>query len=399
MAKRKKISLDGPPAVENLYILPDVSEFQALSQFPVSREQAFQLLNENYGSLSRSSVRNMLQSQGIKSSAFKSQFLAPLFKAIGPEGRRKFRDLRKSVFSKHSIQVRNTAEWLTVVDGLAEQSALKRFINNRVDAYLYERELSRKGREFNDSKEMANYLYGMYSDITNISDEVLKGMVGVYNGEVSPDSLLENDLEQLVRFTISARQDFYLALLATQPVATYFNSDVFPLFLAASNDNSNKSMVGSVLEWVRTELRFNTTASFNRFIAAPETEEVAPGTEKYIIESLEEDAKERAKDLVKKWRRSSCNCMCKSLSKCSHRGITLESIDLVCQRLNSRDNRLSEIDMSSIFIYAKVFDNLQAELVRSVLPDDNESRNYTATVKDEFRSNTARFSSYIDRFT
>ena len=55
--------------------------------------------------------------------------------------------------------------------------------------------------------------------------------------------------------------------------------------------------------------------------------------------------------------------------------------------------------MSSIFIYAKVFDNLQAELVRSVLPDDNESRNYTATVKDEFRSNTARFSSYIDRFT
>ena len=120
--------------------------------------------------------------------------------------------------------MRNTAEWLTVVDGLAEQSALKRFINNRVDAYLYERELSRKGREFNDSKEMANYLYGMYSDITNISDEVLKGMVGVYNGEVSPDSLLENDLEQLVRFTISARQDFYLALLATQPVATYFNS-------------------------------------------------------------------------------------------------------------------------------------------------------------------------------
>lgn len=203
----------------------------------------------------------------------------------------------------------------------------------------------------------------------------------------------------MVRFTISARQDFYLALLATQPVATYFNSDVFPLFLAASNDNSNKSMVGSVLEWVRTELRFNTTASFNRFIAAPETKEVAPGTEKYIIESLEEDAKERAKDLVKKWRRSSCNCMCKSLSKCSHRGITLESIDLVCQRLNSRDTRLSEIDMSSIFIYAKVFDNLQAELVRSVLPDDNESRNYTATVKDEFRSNTARFSSYIDRFS
>ena len=91
--------------------------------------------------------------------------------------------------------------------------------------------------------------------------------------------------------------------------------------------------------------------------------------------------------------------MCKSLSKCSHRGITLESIDLVCQRLNSRDTRLSEIDMSSIFIYAKVFDNLQAELVRSVLPDDNESRNYTATVKDEFRSNTARFSSYIDRFS
>ena len=135
------------------------------------------MLNENYGSLSRSSVRNMLQSQGIKSSAFKSQFLAPLFKAIGPEGRRKFRDLRKSVFSKHSIQVRNTAEWLTVVDGLAEQSALKRFINNRVDAYLYERELSRKGREFNDSKEMANYLYGMYSCLLYTSPSPRDGLL------------------------------------------------------------------------------------------------------------------------------------------------------------------------------------------------------------------------------
>ena len=58
MGKHKKVSLDGPSAIENLYILPDISEFVALSQSPVSREQVFQLLNENYGSLSQSSVRS-----------------------------------------------------------------------------------------------------------------------------------------------------------------------------------------------------------------------------------------------------------------------------------------------------------------------------------------------------
>jgi len=390
----KKISLERPPPVKDLWVLPDISEFATLMQFPVSEEQAFKAINREFGSLSDSSVRNMLKPKGIKKTDFKKKFLKPVFENVGKEFRKNFRRLSKSVFSDHKVQIRNTAEWLSAVDHLPRESRLKSFITQRAEAVLQARETSRI--ENNDPAGVANRSRAIYKELSNIPPDLVDKVFNKIIFPIHPKAVTQNILEpedkvDLVKFVTAMRQDFYLGMFATQPSASLFLSNIFPQYVNDfHNEKINASMVRSVLQWLMRELRFNSWDSFEAFVAAPPPDLSEPA-----------DSEEYAKYKMKGWRKSSCNCRCENLSVCKHRGMSLESMLLVSERVRSHANwglREDLVDVLDMFHWAKLFDNLQSELVRAVLADDTPDNRYYVIARQEFAHQTTRFSSYIERF-
>ena len=233
----------------------------------------------------------------------------------------------------------------------------------------------------------------MYKKYTLVPEDTLewfKSEARAGTFDKSDTELTHKQKAQLIRLYVSLRQDFYLGLLATSGMAMIFQKNIFPRYL--SHSNTCKSMTDATLEWIRDEFKFESWNSFGKHFAAAASNNAA---ETY------------AKDLLKRWRKSSCNCRCKNECRCSP--IADQQIATLCKRVKSvrRDARAAGLvaveglqGIRSSLIYARAIDNLLSSISKPFDVWDSAGDHwFQDCVTAEFRQSISRFDEYLQNYS